>query len=72
MAIQNGDQETVRLLADVSADLNSPNYSSITPLAAACKLQDWKMVNLLLDLKVNKLYTTLHKQKIQVAGMGMC
>lgn len=63
MAIQNGDQEIVRLLADVSADMNSPNYSTITPLATACKFQDLEMVNLLLDLKVNKLYTILNKQK---------
>ncbi|CAM9425569.1 unnamed protein product, partial [Laminaria digitata] len=52
LAVQNGDQEIVKLLVDSSADINSPNYRRVTPLAVACKLQDWQMVNLLLDKKL--------------------
>ena len=52
LAIQNQDQEAVKLLKDFSADINSPNYRRMTPLSLACKLQDWQMVNFLLDLKV--------------------
>lgn len=51
LAVQNGDQEIVKLLIDYNADINSPNYRRVTPLAAACKRQDWEMVNLLLDKK---------------------
>lgn len=53
IAVSNGDPEVVKLLVDNSADINSSNYKKITPLAVACKLQDWQMVNLLLDLKVS-------------------
>lgn len=55
MAVQNGDQEIVHLLVDYQADINSPNYRRITPLAVACKLQDWQMVNHLLDKKVSRI-----------------
>ncbi|CAM9339806.1 unnamed protein product, partial [Pylaiella littoralis] len=49
LAVQNGDQEIVNLLVNHQADINSPNYRRVTPLAVACKLQDWQMVNHLLD-----------------------
>lgn len=52
LAVENGDSEVVKLLVDHGADINSSNYKKITPLAVACKLQDWQMVNLLLDFKV--------------------
>lgn len=52
--MQNGDQEIVNLLVDYQADINSPNYRRVTPLAVACKRQDWQMVNHLLDKKVRK------------------
>eukprot|EP00752_Nemacystus_decipiens_P013475 g11934.t1 len=52
LAVQNGDQEIVNLLVDYQADINSPNYRRVTPLAVACKRQDWQMVNHLLDKKV--------------------
>lgn len=51
LAIQNGDQEIVNLLVEYQADINSPNYRRVTPLAVACKNQDWQMVNHLLDKK---------------------
>jgi ankyrin repeat protein len=34
-------------------DLNSPDYTGVTPLHLACSLQDWEAVNVLLDLKVS-------------------
>lgn len=52
--MQNGDQEIVNLLVAYQADINSPNYRRVTPLAVACKLQDWQMVNHLLDKQVRK------------------
>lgn len=52
MAVQNGDVEVVRLLDHHGADMNSPNYRAMSPLAVACKRQDCVMVNVLLDLKV--------------------
>lgn len=52
LAVQNGDQEIVNLLVDYQADIDSPNYRRVTPLAVACKLQDWQMVNHLLDKQV--------------------
>lgn len=51
--MQNGDQEIVNLLVDHQADINSPNYRRVTPLAVACKRQDWQMVNHLLDKKAS-------------------
>ena len=59
MAVQNGDQEIVKLLVDFGADINSPNYRRVTPLAVACKLQDSQMVNFLLDKKVISLFLFL-------------
>lgn len=56
LAVTNGDSEVVKLLMDHGADINSPNYKKTTPLAVACKLQDWQMVNLLLDLKVRCIF----------------
>ncbi|CBJ33235.1 ankyrin repeat protein [Ectocarpus siliculosus] len=52
LAVQNGDHEIVNLLVDYQADINSPNYRRVTPLAVACKRQDWQMVNHLLDKKL--------------------
>ncbi|CAN0428512.1 unnamed protein product [Ectocarpus sp. 12 AP-2014] len=52
LAVQNGDHEIVDLLVDYQADMNSPNYRRVTPLAVACKRQDWQMVNHLLDKKL--------------------
>ncbi|CAN0080564.1 unnamed protein product [Ectocarpus sp. 4 AP-2014] len=52
LAVQNGDHEIVDLLVDYQADINSPNYRRVTPLAVACKRQDWQMVNHLLDKKL--------------------
>lgn len=54
LAVQNGDQEIVNLLVAYQADINSPNYRRVTPLAVACKLQDWQMVNHLLDKQVRE------------------
>lgn len=62
MAVQNGDQEIVKLLIDYNADINSPNYRRVTPLAAACKRQDWEMVNLLLDKKARGLKHVCSKE----------
>lgn len=59
LAVQNGDQEIVNLLVDYQADINSPNYRRVTPLAVACKLQDWQMVNHLLDKKASCVCTRL-------------
>ncbi|CAM9698882.1 unnamed protein product [Discosporangium mesarthrocarpum] len=54
LAIQNEDTEMVRLLTKHGADINSPNYKRFTPLKAACKRQDWMVVNILLDHKLAK------------------
>lgn len=52
LAVHNGDAEMVKLLVDFGADIDSPNYKKVSPLATACQLQDWSTVNLLLDLQV--------------------
>lgn len=60
MAVQNGDQEIVNLLVDYQADINSPNYRRVTPLAMACKRQDWQLVNHLLDKKARGVMCVLY------------
>ncbi|CAM9167516.1 unnamed protein product [Scytosiphon promiscuus] len=57
LAVQNGNREIVNLLVDYRADINSPNYRRVTPLAVACKRQDWQMVNHLLDKKASAALT---------------
>eukprot|EP00953_Heterococcus_sp_UTEX-ZZ885_P005620 3499-Heterococcus_DN1.PRE.3 len=52
-------RQFLELLADFKADLNSPDYTGVTPLHLACSLQDWEAVNVLLDLKVAKDDTAL-------------
>lgn len=63
-AAQNGHDEMVGLLLDNDYDIESKNEKDMTPLAVATLAGKWKVVQVLLDRKANKLMRNWERQTL--------